>query len=212
MKTITIRSTLCAIGFALILSVAVPAGAAAKGQNNGNFASGNSAVSQYVESYPTAGGGTPSGRIRPGGHHGKKSGSGPLSPSTQRALAQGGQSGEGAAAFANATSPSASGTRSGRPGTPGAAGSVRSTGAHNAGSGKAGANGTAGSAGSVATRVGAVAGATSDGSSPLKSVLTAFTGGSTTGGLGLFLPVLLIVILLGGCAVGFAHRARRSST
>ncbi len=209
MKKITIRSTLCAIGFALILSVAVPAGAAAKGQNNGNFASGNSAVSQYVESYPTAGGGTPSGRIRPGGHHGNKSASGPLSSSTQRALAQGGQSGEGAAAFANATSPSATGTSSARPGTPVAAGSAGSSGAHNAGSGKAGANGTAGS---VATRVGAVAGATSDGSSPLKSVLTAFTGSSATGGLGAWLPVLLIVILLGGSAIGLRHRMRRSST
>jgi hypothetical protein len=213
MKTITIRPTLCAVGFALILSGAVPAVAAANNRNNGNFASGNSAVSQYVESFPTAGGRKPSQRIRPGGHHGKHSASGPLSPSTQRALAQNGQSGQGAAAFANATAPSSSGTGAAGSGASlaGARGAAGAAGANGSGTAHPGAAGSR-SGGSVATRVGAVAGATSGGSSPLKSVLTAFTGGSTTGGLGPFLPVLLVVILLGGSAVGFAHRARRRST
>jgi hypothetical protein len=208
MKTLTIRPTLCAVGFALILSVAVPAGAAAHNRNNGNFASGNSAVNQYVESFPTAGGGKPSQRIHPGGHHGKHSGSAPLSSSTERALANSGQSGQGAAAFANATAPSAAGTSSGVPGT---AGAVGAAGANSAGAGKSGSGGAAGSGGPVATGVGAVVGATSNGSSPLKSVLTAFTGSSATGGLGPWLPVLLIVVLLGGCAIGIRQRIRRRS-
>jgi hypothetical protein len=217
MKTLTIRPTLCAAGVALILSGAVPAIAGANNRNNGNVASGNSAVSQYVESFPTAGGGKRTDRIGP---HGRHSGRGPLSSSTQRALAQSGQSGQDAAAFADATAPSSSGagaaTGSGSSlaGTAGAAGAAGTSRAGTAHPGAAGGAGTAGSqsGGSVAARVGAVAGATSDGSSPLKSVLTAFTGGSTTGGLGPWLPVLLIVVLLGGCALGLRNRMRRGST
>jgi hypothetical protein len=43
-------------------------------------------------------------------------------------------------------------------------------------------------------------------------VLSAFFGSSSGGGLGPWLPALLIVILLGGCAVGIRQRYRRGSS
>ena len=66
MKTITLPTTLGALSLALLLSGAVPATAAANNRNSpsGNSPSDNSAISQYIESVPTAGGGKPSGGVK----------------------------------------------------------------------------------------------------------------------------------------------------
>jgi hypothetical protein len=69
---------------------------------------GNSSVSQYVESVPTAGGGRPSGSIHTGVPPSNRSGGGggPISPSTVRQLHAQGAAGTAAAALAVATAPS----------------------------------------------------------------------------------------------------------
>ena len=193
MSRIKIRPTIGAVAVTALVCGALPASAAAETLQ---LPPGNSALNQYIESVPTAGGGKPSGGIK--SHHGGKSGgtsapgatsgSSALSPSTERALSSSGKSGQAAAAFANATAPS---TSTGRyhPGGPARAGSGPPRGSAVSGS----------SAGGT-------------GSSPLNSVLSAFLGPSSTGGLGDWLPALLIVILVAGCAAGFWHRYRRTST
>lgn len=64
---------------------------------------GNSAISQYVESVPTAGGGKPTSAINVAGHDG----SGALPSSTQRAFSRAGPDARAAARLAVATAPSA---------------------------------------------------------------------------------------------------------
>jgi hypothetical protein len=64
---------------------------------------GNSALSQYVETVPTAHGGQPAGTIMPRG----PGGSGGIPSSTLRALASSGPTGRSAAAAFSATAPAA---------------------------------------------------------------------------------------------------------
>ena len=161
MKTITLPTTLGALSLALLLSGAVPATAAANNRNSpsGNSPSDNSAISQYIESVPTAG--------------------------------------EQATAFATASAPS---TAAGQPGT--------SSGSQRGGTHRPGATGLPRvGLGGQSTQTGS-----SSGNSPVSSVLSAFSGSSSSGGLGSWLPVLLIVILVGGTAIGLRHRYRRKST
>jgi len=70
---------------------------------------GNSGVSQYLETIPTAKGGRPTGTIHQG-----TGGSGTLSPAIQRAFARQGAAGRSAAALANATVPVSAHSQSGR--------------------------------------------------------------------------------------------------
>lgn len=137
---------------------------------------GNSGANQYVEVLPTAGGGRPSGTIHSGGSGG---GSGGLSPGTQQALARGGSDGLGAAALAHATAPTGQAARSG-------------SGRHHGASNGSGANtsNSARSTGSV---------------SPITTLVRAMTG-STHGGIGLLLPVILVVLALGGGALALRRR------
>lgn len=196
-RTLGLRSALAAVGVMLLLGAALPTGAAAKNQR---FPSGNSGISQYLETIPTAGGGTPSGGGK--SHHGHGSGSGAVPEPTDRAMSNSGSTGEQAAAFANSTAPAPAGTGRGT----GSGGSASS----GTRSGSSRGPGRAGLAGSALS--GASAGSTgSSGNSPIKSVLAAFGGGSSGGGLGAWLPVLLVAILLGGGAIALRARHRRGS-
>ncbi len=211
MTTIKIRPAVGATAFILLVSGFTPALATAGNRNrngNGNSPAGNSAINQYVESFPTAGGGKPTRGI--GGHHGHGSGgsggTGAVSPSTQRAMSNSGSAGQDAVAFANATAPSTGGV--GQTG-----GGVANGGKHPGASG-AGPGGRSGAPGAGGLNGSGDSGnsSSSGGSSPVSSVLSAFVGSSSNGGLGLWLPVLLIVVLLGGCAIGLRHRSRRGSS
>jgi hypothetical protein len=154
---------------AVVLLMAVPSAASARVRK---FAPpGNSAINQYVENVPTAGGGRPTGTIKKGGGGG---GSGVLSKAIQGALAHDGANGRAAAALASATAPS-----------PNNALTARS---------KAG--------------LGAAA---LIGSSPLDSILRAASGSSPSGGLGPWLPVILIAIALGGGALALRRGLARRS-
>jgi hypothetical protein len=92
----------------LLLALAVPASALARQPVRTVAPPGNSGVSQYLETIPTAKGNRPSVSVVPGGGQGPGSsgGSSALSSSTQRALDQHGSAGRQAAALADATAPS----------------------------------------------------------------------------------------------------------
>ena len=101
------------IAVAIVLALAAPASAEARVHTIAP--PGNSSVGQYVETVPTAGGGQPTNTVhptggavgRPGGPGGTPRGGagGPISASTQHALAEQGPAGVAAAALAEATAP-----------------------------------------------------------------------------------------------------------
>jgi hypothetical protein len=113
-----------------------------------------------------------------------------------------GTAGQQAAAFASATAPATAA---------GSAGAGSGSEHHGSRPGAAHRTGTSGLPGTGLGGRSANAGGSS-GSSPVSSVLSAFFGSSSSGGLGTWLPVLLIVILVGGCAVGLRHRYRRTQS
>ena len=179
-----------ALGFLVVL--AMPASAVGKGRL---APPGNSGVSQYVESVPTAGGGQPTTSVHPLGGPGARGGSGrggrgpgsgaggTIPAATQRALDQQGADGRSAAALALATAPAT---------FRGQAGSGRS--------GNAGAYG-----GSSSTSPSQHASA----SSPVSSVFRALTGSSSSGsGLGVLLPIILVVCALLLSVVAVLRRRR----
>lgn len=158
---------------------------------------GNSGVSQYDETIPTAGGSRPTSTVHPvgggshgsggsGGSHGSggaggSSGSGgssgggsTVSPSTLHALAAHGPQGAAAAALAQATAPARSRPAAAKTGT------------------RADPPTAAGSGG--------------NGSSPVTSLVKAVTGSTSSGGLGPVLPVILIGSLLGAAALALMRR------
>lgn len=153
----------------MLVLLAMPVGASARVRK---FAPpGNSAISQYVESVPTAGGGRPTATI----HHGGTGWSGNLTEATQRAFSRQGTDARAAAALAGATAPArGEGTQ------------------HQSG-------GSSPAAGFTST-------------SPLDSLLKAATGSSSSGGIGLWLPAVLIVVLLGGAALALRRGLARRST
>ena len=186
---------------ALIAVLAVPASAAAKGDTTTIAPPGNSGVSQYVETVPTAHGGQPtssvhnhgggSGNARgngggPGGSGGSGSGSA-ISPSTQRAIASQGATGAAAAAFIQATAPT--GARAANGWTAG-----RRQRRHRAGAGGAGGSHPAVSQG--------------EGASPANAVFHALTGSTASGGLGSILPIILIASLIVLSALAILRRRR----
>jgi hypothetical protein len=152
---------------------------------------GNSGANQYEESIPTARGGQPSTGVRPGTDTRARGGSPTaLAPSTQRALAAQGQDGIQAAAAARATAPAGvRGVAVGRTGKPAAGGTTSIAPAQS--------SITAGSHGS--------------GSSPVSQVLQALTGSSAQGGLGVTLPVILIITLLAAAILAMIGRRRRAT-
>ena len=158
---------------------------------------GNSGVNQYVESVPTAKGSQPTSTIHPqgggggsgrgpgaAGSGGTSSGAGVIPASTARALSRLGTTGAAAAAFALATAPRRVGHRA-RP----------VAGTTNQAAGR-----TASSGGSAAT---------SGGSAPTSSVVKALTGSASGDtGLGVLLPVILVVSALAAAAMSIARRRR----
>jgi hypothetical protein len=187
-----------------LLSIVIAAGvlapaAAAKTKNVAP--PGNSAISQYVESIPTASGNKPSSSLHSGGgsHHGGGTGGGTTSgggtggggsipSSTQQQLAASGAAGAQAAALAQATAPT--GHRTGRQ-TIGSSAPGFSTGSP---------QGSHGSGG-------AVQGA---GASAVHSFETAFTGSSSSSGLGSLLPVILVITLVGSAVMAIVRRRQQA--
>ena len=152
---------------------------------------GNSGVSQYLETVPTAGGNQPTNTVHPraggvgaGGSGGPGStggngGSGAvvnIAPSTQRALAGKGPDGVAAAALAQATAPrGGSSNMSARGGAAASSAQVASTDA---------------------------------GASPTASVFKALTGSTGGGGVGPLLPIVLIGSVLAAAGLGLTRRRR----
>jgi len=175
-------------GLALAILLAAPAWAQARVHTIAP--PGNSGVSQYLETVPTAGGGQPTDTVHPraggvgvdgSGGPGSPGGNGgsravaTVAPSTQRALAEKGPDGVAAAALAQATAP-------------------RGASSH------AFADGAAASS--------APAASTDDGSSPTASVFKAFTGSTGGGGVGPLLPIVLIGSVLAAAGLGLTRRRR----
>lgn len=207
----TYPPTMRRLTIALLLVLAFPAAATAKGHRQSVAPPGISGVQQYVETVPTAHGGQPTSSVHgssggPGGGGGISSGgggsgsfgsgSGSISPSTQRALASQGAAGRAAAALAAATGPAAAHHRVGTSGR--------------GGHGSAGGNGGGGSngGGDLSSSASSVSHATS--TSPVSAVFKALTGSSSDGGMGVLLPIILIVCLL--VFSTFAIKRRRRTT
>ncbi len=185
----------------LVVVLALPAAAAGKDRTKTIAPPGNSGVSQYVETIPTAKGGQTTSSVHNqgggsthsrGGGGGASGGGGTgsgggsaISTSTQRTLDSQGADGRAAAAVLSATAPS-------RP----VSTAVSQGGTADAG--RAGA-GNPGAGQSVA------------GSSPASAVFKTLTGSAASGGLGPLLPVILIASLVALSAVAILRR-RRTTT
>jgi hypothetical protein len=198
-----IRTTVPLV-FLLAVGAAVPASAGAH-----STPSGNSAINQYLETIPTAGGNTPTS----GGHH--RGGGSSNGGAAGQNGGSGSQAGGGlpSGGSGGGTGGSASGgTGGGSGGTGGGSAISASTARALAAQGRAGR--------AAAGLASAYAPGSSDGArgltpprvsfSPTADVLAALTGSSQGGGLGTLLPVLLAVsaAALAGLAVG---RNRRTS-
>jgi hypothetical protein len=185
----------------LIVVFILPAAAAAKDRTHTIAPPGNSGVSQYVETIPTAKGGQPTSSVQNGGggstHSrggggGTSGGGGPgsgggsaISTPTKRALDSQGADGRAAAAVLSATAPT---------------GRVSIT----AGQGGTAGGGRAG-AGNADTGPGAA------GSSPASAVFKTLTGSAASGGLGPLLPIILVASLVALSALAIM-RGRRTTT
>src|SRR5450631_4354438 len=186
---------------AALAALALPGAAIAR--SNTVAPAGNSAVSQYVENVPTAKGSRPANTIHVGGGGGGggggsgiggSSGSGggtgggggssALSANTQQALSRQGGDGLAAAALARATAPATLVVTTKVHGTPATAGSSTPQ--------PAGSTGSSSGSGSSSSVVG--------------TLVNALTGGSSQGGLGPVLPVLLVICAVGAVALGFRRR------
>jgi hypothetical protein len=154
---------------------------------------GNSAATQYTEAYPGAGGDTPTNQ--------KGAGQSPaqaLGGRNAHRLEAKGPEGQAAAAAAAATTPStAAGVASG--GTGGVGGEAGPSGA-----GGPGGKSRAGQEGGNA--------AGSSGSSGLGEVIGQATGSTSSGDMGLLLPLIIVAtVLLSAAYAVYAWRRRRSA-
>jgi hypothetical protein len=167
---------------------------------------GNSAATQYTETFPTPGGNAKvNGSIGEGGgssHGGGQSPSKALGSHTAEQLESHGQEGRTVAALAAEATPSTGGEEGGESGHAGKGG-----GTVGGGGGSGGANGTSGgsskggggSGGSLSSEAPA-------GSSGFSEVLSHATG-SSSGEMGIFLPLVLLAAPL--CALAYAWRRRQ---
>jgi hypothetical protein len=179
---------------ALIAVLALPASAAARGGTHTIAPPGNSGVSQYVETVPTAHGGQPTtsvhgrGSAHPGGSGGGSGGAGgagAISPSTERRIAAQGATGAAAAAFIQATAPS---------------GTHAAANADKAGTNAGTSNGV-GASGAPLSQ--------GEGASPASAVFHALTGSAASGGLGsVLLPIILVASLVVVSALAIVRRRR----
>jgi hypothetical protein len=138
---------------------------------------GNSGISQYLESIPTASGSRPTNTLHGsvGVPPGSGGGGGGVSSATAKSLAAQGADGLAATSLARATAPSVRPRRGAAIGTGAASGSM------------------------VAATLGA-------GRSPASSVFKALTGSSAGGGLGPILPAVLIASLVGAAGLALLRR------
>lgn len=162
--------------------LAVPAAATAA---QGNIPPGNSGGNQYTEGIPGPGGNQ---RTHGGGGGQNGQGSSPLSPSARQALAGRGALGERVAALAAATG---TGHRVGGGQTAGAAG-------------KGAAGKGAGGKGQSKGGNGAASGGNGD--SGLLSAVKHAVGDEDSGGMGIVLPLIIGLSLLGALAIVLARR------
>lgn len=151
---------------------------------------GNSAATQYTEAFPTSGGEHP----LDGGGHGSRKPSSVLGPRNTRRLDAKGPQGRAAAALATATAPVVSG--------PGAGGSGGA-----AGGGK---GAPAAGAGEEASDVGSAQPASAEphGSAGFGEVIGQATGASSSGEMGLLLPLAIAAVLLWSFVYFWRQRRR----
>lgn len=157
----------------------------------------NPAANQYVEGLPTATGGrptTPVSRVVPGGTS-SASASGAIAASTEAALITGGSDGISTERLANVTAPGTGLRRSHRRQ---ALAGVGSNGGRSHGGGTASIDGPSSGAGSSTRR-----------SSPGAMVLGSLIGSGSPTGLGVGLPLILILSTFGVAVI--AWRRRRAS-
>lgn len=180
------------LAIASLVSLALlPASAGANGKRVAP--PGNSAVSQYLEVVPTAGGGRPSTAIGSGGSVGSPGSGGSggygassaLTPAIQHALAQQGSAGQRVAALANSTGLAA-----------------RARTARHRHHTQMTAPSNAGASGRRTTS------SRTNGGTPLTTLAKALAGSSASGGLSPLLPAVLIVTALGGGLLAALRRRR----
>jgi hypothetical protein len=185
-----------------LIALALPAGASAA--LTPVIPPGNSAANQYVESVPTAGGGTSSSSVYRNGHHGRAGGaSTPVLAATENSLQHQGADGRGLTAVLRATA-----TGSSQPAT-GTGGRHHTTAAGPGASGSGGnGSGGGGAGGPTGTAPGGSGGSTG-GSSATAAVVRSLTGLGAGSGTGVGLWIVLLVSTLGVAAA--AVRRRRVS-
>jgi hypothetical protein len=183
---------------ALLAAVALPAGAAA----DYYIPPGNSAVNQYSESIPGAGG-------ESGGKKKEVTPAQALGAANAKKLEQRGQVGEEAAEVAAETAPSEDlyGTASERSDSQGGGG-----GSANQGGGTGGQGGTGGGSGAGTNGGSGESFSTGyviqpSGDSGISSVLGQATGATDEGNIGLWLPLAILAILAG--AIAYRMRLRQ---
>ncbi len=160
---------------------------------------GNSSVTQYIEPLPTVQGNRPSTSVGGGsgsthtgaplgsGSGGPGSGSG-ISPAVSQEMLAQGATGGAALTFARATTPSSGSTANGRSGA----------------SGRGGVGGAL-NAGGARSKL-----PTSSGLSPTAAIMKALTGSSSSGGLGVLLPIVFIAAFAGAAGLAVLRRRRDS--
>jgi cobalamin biosynthesis Mg chelatase CobN len=182
----------------LLLALAIPACAAPSAAAEAIVPPGNSAATQYTETFPTSGGERDDESHKGGAVPGKT-----LGAHNAHRLESKGAEGKAAAKIAAETAPaSATGTGSaaGEVTAAGGSGSGNKGGTQGSGAGGGGAGGGSvanGNSGGATTDAGAPADHPS-GSSGLGEVLGQATGSSDSGTLGLLLPLIIL------CAVAFS--------
>jgi type IV secretion system protein TrbL len=192
----SVKSALAVL--ALFASLILPAAAAAETV----VPPGNSAVTQYTEQFPTAGGNAkPNAGI--GGGGAGKTPSKVLGAGNAQQLESKGAVGEEVAALAAETAP-VSGGSSGGSAHAGAGNAHNAPNSDGKPAGKAG--GGEGNAGGGSRPAGSTAADTGGGSSGLGEVVGQATG-STDGELGLLLPLILLGTVL--CSLFYLRRERR---
>jgi hypothetical protein len=189
-----LRATLLAAG---LLALAATPALARHHRHRPLAPPGNSGINQYVESYPTASGNQPTNRVH---RHNGSHGSGPTAGAGGGGGGGGGTGGGGGVSNATASALAAQG-----PSGAAAASLAQATAPSHP---RVHRQPVAGPRVIQGNPVAAVGGSPSAAS----SIFKALTGSSTSGGLGLLLPVLLIIALVGAAGLAVLRHRRASRT
>jgi hypothetical protein len=184
-------------------TLAFCAAAQASAPNKSTTPNGNGAVKQYLESVPTDQGNSPTSSLRGHGTHHSGGAGG---------VTGGGGGGTGGTGSTGTGTPS-SGSNTGGASNLVAASTRRSLDKHGA-AGKAAAALAVNTAPVVSQGQGDTGSQSQSpspsGSSALGSLVSAVTGSASNGGLGLLLPVILVVVLFGTTAFAVLRRRRQT--